>query len=144
MDQRLVRLIDDYLARTQEGTRRLQQSGFPLPESQDAWTEIDIPMCGSLINRTSYYKHSYGITIKWDDTKVEFYFGPSGETDCFDLLFMIRSFGDSLETYGFTSKDEIRLLFWAAQQAQEIRLITYSLFQLNHETESEWAAQSKM
>ena len=144
MDERFARIIADYLGRIQEAVRRLEESGIPLPKSQIAWADTDVPMMSSLVNKTTYYQHGFGIKVKWDGQLVEFDFGPEGQTDCIDLHFLIYSFKDSLQNYGFESKEELIKLFWRAETLGEICPITHSLFQIKHDSNpiSEWSTQS--
>lgn len=108
MNQKLARLIADYQASVREAVRLMQQSGIPLPATNNDWVGTDIPQRGALANGVPYFKHGYGCAVSLPGGAVDFDFGENGEIDGFDAWRLAGFAGARLPEYGFESEAALR------------------------------------
>lgn len=120
MDVRLAALITAYHDTIGEALLLLDQAGIPRPDSNTAWAINAIPPAGRLGDGASYRKHGFGCEVQWRDRRVDFDFGPQGETTGLDLWRLSGFAGQDLARYGFSSGDELEQVLHASIEAGEL------------------------
>lgn len=120
MDVRLTTLISAYQAGIADALRLLEQAGIPRPDSNTAWAINAIPPTGRLDGDASYRKHGFGCEVQWHDRRVDFDFGPQGETTGLDLWRLQGFAAQDLARYGFASGDELEQALHASIKAGEL------------------------
>ena len=127
MDSRLGKLINEYLAAVRAAASLLVEAGIALPESARAWCVNGIPGTGVLRGGISYCKHGYGCEVRLESGSVDFDFGREGEIDGFDVWRLADFAADRLDSFGFTSRDELDAVFADAVSGGEISASGYIL-----------------
>jgi hypothetical protein len=111
MDQRLARLINDYLAAVFAAVKLLEQSGIVRPASNSEWAGMQIPQVGVLEGGVKYFKHGYGCAVHLQSGPVDFDFGDKGEINGFSVNGLAGFAGAGLAQYGFESATELETCF---------------------------------
>lgn len=120
MDVRLAALITAYHDTIEEALQLLDEAGIPRPDSNTAWAINAIPPAGRLGGDASYRKHGFGCEVQWRDRRVDFDFGPQGETSGLDLWRLSGFAGQDLGRFGFASRDELEQALHASINAGEL------------------------
>ncbi len=91
MKSELRELIEAYRAKASELVPRLSASlGFKLPITNNDWTGLDIPQRGKTSDGLRYFKHGFGVAIRYDGGEIDVDFGDQGEYDGFDAWRLFR------------------------------------------------------
>ncbi len=130
MDSRLGKLINEYLAAVQAAVSLLAEAGIALPASGRAWCVNGIPGTGVLRGGIGYRKHGYGCEVRLESGRVDFDFGREGEIDGFDVWRLADFARDRLDSFGFTSQEELEAVFADAVSRGEISASGYELHYL--------------
>ena len=134
MDQRLVVLIEDYLASVSSAVKLLEQSGIERPSSNTEWACNEVPQTGVLLGGVKYFKHGFGCAVRLKGGSVDFDFGEQGEINGFDV-WRLTSFADErLGEYGFESEKELERCFKAGVAAGSL---VYSGYILHYFSETD-------
>ncbi len=81
----LRELIEAYQNKASELIPRVSQAlGFQLPITNTDWVGLDIAQRGKTSDGLHYFKHGYGLAIKFDGGEIDLDFGDNGEFDGFD------------------------------------------------------------
>ena len=76
MKNELQELIDAYRAKASELIPLLSEAlGFKLPITNTEWVGLDIPHRGQTSDGLKYFKHGYGVAIKFDGGEIDIDFG---------------------------------------------------------------------
>ncbi len=85
MKTELRELIEAYRSKASELIPRLSNAlGFKLPITNADWVGLDIPHRGNTSDGLQYFKHGYGVAIKYNGGEIDIDFGSKGEYDGFD------------------------------------------------------------
>ncbi len=120
MTDSLTQLIHDYQAAVRTAIALLEGSGISRPATPFAWVLLRIPQSGELSGGVHYFKHGYGCTVYLPFREVDFDFGKEGQIDGFDLWRLVDFAKDRLNTYGFTSEQDVKAAFQAAVKSGKI------------------------
>ncbi|WP_426212663.1 DUF6896 domain-containing protein [Massilia sp. TWP1-3-3] len=130
MDSRLSTLISDYQAAVRQAVELMAASGIERPASSTQWGDLDIRQSGELNGQIRYYKHGYGCAVHLPRGLIDFDFGSNGEIDGFDAWRLIGFAGARLCEYGFSSEADLKKVFDAAAQSDDIWFSGYLLYYL--------------
>lgn len=128
MDERLDRLISDYLAAVDRAVRLMDEAGIARPDSAVAWALNGIPQKGLLPGRIRYMKHGYGCAVHFREGAVDFDFGEQGQIDGLDLWRLAGFAEGRLRKYGFASEKALKAVFQAAVDEGWLRYSGYILY----------------
>jgi len=133
MKNDLRKLINAYCSKASELIPRLSTAlGFELPIKNGAWASLDIPYRGKTDDGLQYFKHGFGVAIKFDGGEIDVDFGDNGEYDGFDgwRLFRFAKASDFQTPY----KDhcEVEADIKDAESKGQLRYSGYILYYLNH------------
>lgn len=115
---RLMPLIADHL-------------GITLPISDIEWAALDVPSNGKIDEATSYFKHGFGISVKYLEGTIDFDLGPSGEIGGFDANRLLRFAQSNQIEIPNGHLEGVQNDIKAAHNAGEIRFSGYILYYLN-------------
>lgn len=91
MKPELRELIDAYCAKAAELIPRLAEAlGFKLPITNTEWVCFDVPNPRPTCNGLQYFKHGFGVAIKFDGGAIDIDFGDNGEYNGFDADRLFR------------------------------------------------------
>lgn len=128
LDDRLARMISDYLDRVADAVAVLERAGYRRPQTDMDWTVMDGPPHGELVPGYRFYKHGIGCAVKGPGWAVDFDFGEQGQIDGIDPWRLKQFAEPRLASYGIRSTEEIDTLFSAACAAGELVFSGYILF----------------
>jgi hypothetical protein len=114
MDDRLVRLGEDFLHAANEALIALQQVGIDRPASRMDWALSSMPRSGPLGEAGSYRRHGYGCHARMGGVEVDVDFDDHGGIEMPDAWRLIRFWKKSGDSYGFRSEQELRHALTAA------------------------------
>lgn len=128
MNEKLVRLIDDFQGNVLNALKLMQRSGIRMPLSRNDWIESNIPITGELDGGAKYYKHGAGCLVSLNANKVDFDFGEEGEIGGFNLWWLAKFAGENLTSYGFKNAGDLNECWNKALDAGEFICPDYGLY----------------
>lgn len=128
-ETRTRELIDAYCDKAAELIPRLSKAlGFKLPITNGEWVSLDIPGRGTTNDGLQYFKHGFGVAIKFDGGAIDLDFGDNGEYDGFDadrlFRFAIASHFPTL----YKNHREVEADVKDAEAKSELRFSGYILY----------------
>lgn len=91
MKPELRELIDAYCAKAAVLIPRLSEAlDFKLPITNGEWVALQIPGKGITSDGLQYFKHGFGVAIKFDAGAIDIDFGDNGEYNGFDADRLFR------------------------------------------------------
>lgn len=131
MKNELLELIEAYRAKASELIPRLSASlGFKLPITNTEWTGLDIPPQGKTSDGLQYFKHGYGVAIKYDGGVIDVDFGDRGEYDGFDAWRLFRFAEECKFDTPYQDFREIEADIKDAESGRQLRFSGYILYYL--------------
>lgn len=107
MDDRLDRLINDYLQAVRTALTLMQKSGVSLPHTSGGWIDTDLSRLPKLNDGIEYRKHGHGCWVNLPDGAVDFDFGRFGEISGLDIWRLEQFSNQRQDTYGFSTDREL-------------------------------------
>lgn len=87
MKTELRELIEAHRSKASELIPQLSNAlGFKLPITNAHWVGLDIPHRGNTSDGRQYFKHGYGVAIKYNGGEIDIDFGSKGEYDGWRLF----------------------------------------------------------
>lgn len=132
MKSELRNLIEAYRTAASEPIPRLSEAlGFKLPITNTRWVGLDIPHKGITGDGLQYFKHGYGVAIKFDGGAIDIDFGDEGEYDGFDGWRLFRFAKDSNFHTPYKDHREVEADIKDAEAKGQLRYSGYILYYLN-------------
>ncbi|HRI71164.1 MAG TPA: hypothetical protein PK156_43325, partial [Polyangium sp.] len=124
---------DAYCAKAAELIPQLSKTlGFKLPITNVEWVGLDIPYRQEIDDGLQYFKHGFGVAIKFDGGAIDIDFGDNGEYDGFDADRLFRFATASRFPTPYKDHREVEADIKAAEANGELRFSGYILYYLTH------------
>lgn len=134
MKTELRELIEAYCAKAAELVPRLSEAlGFKLPITNGDWVNLDVPGRGKTGDGLQYFKHGFGVAIKFDDGAIDIDFGDNGEYDGFDAWRLFRFATASHFRTPYKDHHEVEVDIKDAEAKGQLRYSGYILYYLNND-----------
>ena len=134
MKNELRELIDAYREKTSVLIPRLSKTlGFTLPITNTNWACLDIPHRGKTDDGIQYFKHGFGVAVKFDGGEIDIDFGDKGEFDGFDGWRLFRFAEESKFRTPYKNHREVEADIIDAEAKGELRYSGYILYYLNND-----------
>lgn len=134
MKNELQELIDAYRAKASELIPLLSEAlGFKLPITNTEWVGLDIPHRGQTSDGLKYFKHGYGVAIKFDGGEIDIDFGDKGEYDGFDGWRLFRFAETNHIRTPYKDFHEVEADIEDALAKGQLRYSGYILYYLNND-----------
>lgn len=131
MKNELRQLIDAYCAKASELIPHLANAiKFKLPISNINWALLDIPCRGKTADGLEYYKHGYGVAIKYDGGEIDIDFGSQGEYNGFDAYRLMSFAEENNIPILYDNFRELESDFKDAEKKGQLRYSGYILYYL--------------
>lgn len=122
MKASLLQLIEAYRGTQRDVALRLASAlGFALPITNIRWVGLRIPQKGKTADGLQYYKHGFGVAIRFEGGEIDFDFGDEGQYDGFDAERLYRFAMDCKLATSYTSSAEVRMDIEEAEAMREIQ-----------------------
>lgn len=137
MKNELRQLIDAYCAKAAELVPRLaNELGFKLPITNTEWAMLQIPHPeknpDKIEGNLQFFKHGFGVAIKFDGGVIDLDFGDNGEYDGFDASRLFRFAKASGMQTRYADEREVEADIKEAESRGELRYSGYILYYLNY------------
>lgn len=134
MTNELRELIDAYHSKAFELIPQLFKAlELTLPISKTDWVRLDVPQRGKVGDSLQYFKHGYGVAIKFDGGEIDIDFGDKGEYNGFDGWRLFRFAEESNFRTPYKDHREVEADIIDAVQNGQLRDSGYSLYFLNND-----------
>ena len=117
----LHRVILEYQAAVAQAVELLLKSGFERTPYDVSWPTRDRKRPEALVGGVLYFKHGSGYAVQVQPHSVDFDFGPSGETNRFDLYRLYYFSRGRLQDFGLSANASLDPLFDDALREGSIR-----------------------
>jgi hypothetical protein len=132
MKKELRSLIYLYLAKTAELIPQIAYAlGVTLPITNMEWANLNVPQRGTTGTGLRFFKHGYGVDIKYNGGEIDIDFGANGEYDGFDAWRLFRFAEVTGTQTPYTDHREIAAELEEAEKNKEVRFSGYILYYLN-------------
>ena len=129
MKTELRELIEAYQTKAAELIPRLAGAlGFNLPVKDSEWAGLDIPHRGKTVDGLEYFKHGFGMAIKYDGGVIDIDFGDKGEYDGFDAWRLFRFAEESKLPTPYVDHRQVEFDMKEAEASGELRFSGYILY----------------
>lgn len=126
-------MIEAYRSKASELIPRLSESlGFTLPITNLEWVSFNIPQRGQTAEGLHYFKHGYGVAIRYDGGEIDIDFGDNGEYDGFDGYRLFRFAVESNMRIPYRNAQELVADIKEAESKGEIWYSGYILYYLSN------------
>ena len=134
MENELRDLIKAYQDKAADLIPRLSEAlNFKLPITNTDWTGLDIAQRGKTSDGLQYFKHGYGVAIRFDGGEIDIDFGDMGQYDGFDAWRLFRFAVQCNLKTSYRDHREIEAYIKEAESKAQIRYSGYLLYYLGHE-----------
>lgn len=133
MKRELRELIEAYRSKASELIPRLSESlGFELPMANNEWAGFNIPQRGQTAEGLHYFKHGYGVAVKYDGGEIDIDFGDNGEYDGFEGNRLFRFAVENNIRIPYGNAQELVADIKEAESKGEVWYSGYILYYLNN------------
>jgi hypothetical protein len=133
MKTELRQLIEAYQTKAAELIPRLSKAlGFNLPVNNSEWAGLDIPHRGKTPDGLEYFKHGYGVAIKYEGGVIDVDFGDKGEYDGFDAWRIFRFAEESKLSTPYVEHRQVESDMKEAEASGELRFSGYILYYVSN------------
>ncbi len=131
MKPELRELITAYCAKASEVIPRLAQAlGFKLPITNTEWVLFDPPGRDETSDGLKYFKHGFGVAIKFEGGAIDIDFGDHGEYNGFDAYRLFKFAKNSHFPSRYESEREVEADIKEALALGQLRYSGYILYYL--------------
>ena len=132
MKKELRNLIDLYLTKTAELVPKIAYAlGVTLPITNIEWANLNVPQRGTTDTGLHFFKHGYGVTIKYVGGEINVDFGANGEYNGFDAWRLFRFAEVTGTQIPYKDHLEIAAELEEGEKNKEVRFSGYILYYLN-------------
>lgn len=133
MKTELRDLIEAYRSKAAELVPRLAKAlGIKLPVTNSEWAGLDIPYRGKTAVGLEYFKHGYGVAIRYDGGSIDVDFGDEGEYDGFDAWRLFRFAEESKFRTPYVAHSQVEADMKEAEATGELRFSGYILYYVSN------------
>ena len=131
MKPELRALIEAYCAKAAELIPRLAKMlGFKLPITNTEWVGFQVPTPGPTSDDLKYFKHGFGVAIRYDGGVIDIDFGDDGEYNGFDADRLFKFATASRFPTPYKSHYEVEADLKEALAQGQVRFSGYILYYL--------------